>query len=76
MSKLSVKIVSDDGAKFQSSGETSERVSFAVWLLTTRGEKVQTPTNEHAAAFESAAVDLLNAAEAYYNFLNGQRKAK
>jgi len=76
MSKLSVKIVSDDGAKFQSSGETSERVSFAVWLLTTRGEQEREHTNEHAAAFESAAIDLLNAAEAYYNFLNGQRKAK
>ena len=47
-----------------------------MWLLTTRGEQAREHTNEHAAAFESAAVDLLNAAEEYYNFLNGQRKAK
>ena len=76
MSHISLKIVSDDGATFQSSGETSERVSFAVWLLTSRGEKVQTPTNEYAADFESAAAALLDAAQAYHDNLNSKRKAE
>ncbi len=78
MAHINLRVRSDDGGRFQSIGETSERLAFGLYVLTQRGDGPdrRDPANERAAAFDRAADAFLEAAGAYHASLAAEKQAK
>lgn len=74
MATLKLLVVSDDGAKFNSAGPTTDRLAFGVYTLAARGDKNQPrPGDDPHAVFDRACYVFLEAAGLYHQALRSRK---
>lgn len=79
MATLNIRVVTEDGGRFRSEGECSERLAFAVWTLVRREPLTEPPSqsvNPKTDEFDRAAWALLQAAERYHAALSAAQSPK